>query len=201
MAGAADFAVNPTPEFKRAMNKMRNEATKAIRTELNKAIRTTTKPIVAELKASVMSIDSHVTGGNSGPGRDSMGRFISTRRLVGASSGEAARAQAAGSAKGQMNRNHGLRATIARSIQTKISYSGVRVGVRIRTDGTKLPADQRNLPRALDLPKFRHPVFGRDVWVEQTGKARWWQDVIYLHSEEIRKDIIAAMSRAMKSLK
>jgi hypothetical protein len=184
------------------MNKMRTAANKEIRTELNKAIRLTAVPIVAELKAAVMSIDSHVTGnGTSGPGRDSSGRFISTRRLISSGGGEAARAQHAGSGKSQANRNHGLRATIARAIQVKITYAGNRVGVRLRVDGTKLAPDQRTLPMALDKPKFRHPVFGQDVWVDQTGKARWWQDTVYKHAPEIRAEMIAAMDRAFKSMK
>lgn len=165
------------------LNKKLKGAEKSLRTELNKAIRDSTKPAVADLKAAVMAIDSKVTG-KSGVG-----------------SGEVSRAIHAGSGKIQRKRSHGLRATIARSIQTKITTSGSRTGVRIRIDGTKLPADQQKLPKALDSANgWRHPVFGnKSVWVTQKGQP-WWAVTVNKHRDDIRAKIRAAIDSTVSKL-
>ena len=70
----------------------------------------------------------------------------------------------------------GLRATVAAGLQTKITNSGPRQGVRIRVDTTRLGHGGGSLPALLDGQRpWRHPVFGhRDVWVQQTPSPTGW---------------------------
>lgn len=181
---AIDVRIAGGAKFRELSKQLKGPAGKELRASLNKGIRAAAKPAVDDLKAAVMAIDSKVTGKS------------------GASSGEVARAQHAGSGKVQRKRSHGLRATIARSIQVKITASGPRAGVRIRIDGSKLPEDQQKLPKALDSAKgWRHPVFGnKNVWVTQKGKP-WWAVTINKHEDEMRSRILAAMKETADKLK
>lgn len=153
---------------------------KTLRLELAKQIRLEAVPVVAELKAAVMSIDSKVEGQLAGGAID--------------------RAKAAGSGKSQAKKDHGLRATIARSIGVVVRLTANQPGVRIRVDVSKLPADQKNLPQALNKAKFRHPVYGEDVWVDQTGKAGWWDRTIDKHRDGFRSACLRAMKATVDKL-
>lgn len=148
-------------------------AGKPIRLETNKAIRLAVVPIVVELKADILAINSKVEG------------------RAGASSGEAARAAKAGSSKRQSHVSHGLRATIARAVQVRVTAQGVQV----RIDSSKLPADQRNMPKALTAKKFRHPTWGHDPWVDQVGSPGYWPRPFARNSASVRASILDAMHK------
>jgi hypothetical protein len=72
----------------------------------------------------------------------------------------------------------GLRSNVARSLMVKTKDNGYRqqTGVRITTDGSRLPEKMRKLPRGLDSVKgWNHPVFGnRKVWSKQYGTPAGW---------------------------
>lgn len=69
-----------------------------------------------------------------------------------------------------------LKSSIARKIRPEVRISGKFPGAKIKAFKTK---NLRNFPNA---PKrtnraggWRHPVYGnRDVWVQQTGKVKWF---------------------------
>lgn len=179
-----DLRITGGESFAALSKRLKGPAQKTLRLEMNKAIREAAKPMVADLKAAVMAVDSKVDG------------------KAGLGSAEVARAMHAGSRKVEAKKSHGLRATIARSIQLKITASGPRTGVRIRVDGTKLPEDERKLPMDLDNPKgWRHPVFGnRDKWVTQHGRP-WWDVTILKHKETVRSRILDAMKSTADKIK
>lgn len=146
-----------------------------LRKLMNKEIRAQTKPVVADLRRAVQSIDSRVKSDGAG---------AQARRLH---------------RKGR-GRAHGLRASIARAIQVKIRISGFRTGVSIRVDGTKLPASQRTLPKKLDSPRgWRHPVFGGPAWVQQYGKP-WWRPTIEPSIPRVRNGIHEAVDKYLDKL-
>lgn len=167
-----------SPDFAQAAKRLRG-ADKQIRKDLNKAIRGVTKPIQADLKRAVMGVDSKASGGGG------------TRQRA-----------AHSTAKRAPRGGHGLRATIARAIQTKITYAGPRTGVRIRVDTAKLPPGQRKLPRHMDTGTWQHPVMGDpDVWVAQTvTPAGWFTATIKPHSARARAQINEAAQRALKAI-
>jgi hypothetical protein len=180
-SGGVDIRIVESRQFAEMAAKLKG-ADRQLRLGLNKAIRTAAVPVVVHLKTEVMSITSKVDGKS------------------GSSSGETARAQHAGSRKIQAGRSHGLRATIARAIQVKVTSVGPRASVRIRVDASQLPADEKTLPRALDSAKgWRHPVFGHDAWVHQTGKP-WWHRTILEHEAQFREAITKAMREVVAKL-
>lgn len=57
---------------------------------------------------------------------------------------------------------------IPRAIRTSVSFSVQRPGVRIRVDGKAAP--HARAYEGLSGMTFKHPVFGRDVWVTQQAR-------------------------------
>jgi hypothetical protein len=173
-----DFKVEGAKQLGELSKKLKDPMQRDLRLELRRRITAETKPVVADLRQAVMAIDSKV---------DSAGR-------IGSSSGAASRAMHAGSRRIESRRSHGLRATIARAIQVKIRTSAASPGVKITVDLSKMPEEQRKLPRALDSIKgWRHPVWGHTAtWVTQHG-APWWSKTIEVHRDSVRAAIIEAM--------
>jgi hypothetical protein len=70
-----------------------------------------------------------------------------------------------------------LRRLLASATRGQVRLSGKEAGIRIRTDGRRMPDQMKGLPglaeglgHAVDrrAGRWRHPVFGnRDVWVDQ----------------------------------
>lgn len=155
---------------------------KAIRLAMNRRIRDLAKPVEAELKQAVLAVDVGVTQRSA---RDSA-RTAARRQL--ATGGKAKRG------------GSGLRATVSRAVQTKITNNGPRQGVRLRVDGTKLPDGQKKLPKYLDgQGRWRHPVFGKDVYVQQTG-SQWWSPVIRSHVARLRGGVAGILEDIAKEL-
>lgn len=180
--GLPEFSATPDGSFTQAARQLRGAA-KDVRKELNKAIRTSTQPAVQDLKRAVMAVDSKARSG--GGTRQREGHAASRSR-----SGRPGRG------------SHGLRASIARALQTKITYSGYRTGVRIRVDSARLPADQTTLPKAINRGNVRHPVWGnRDEWVPQTfTPAKWFDRTMLVHGRRIRQELDAAAKRALRQI-
>ncbi|MEW2300280.1 hypothetical protein AB0958_09895 [Streptomyces sp. NPDC006655] len=62
----------------------------------------------------------------------------------------------------------GLRARMAAATKLEVRTVGKDAGVRIRVDGRKMPDKQKALQSYMEgLKRWRHPVFGSDVWVQQ----------------------------------
>jgi hypothetical protein len=167
-------------------------ADKTIRVALGKGIRAQTKAIVDDQKRQILAWESTATrtGGGGARGR----ARAAAERSRSFTKGRA-------SADRRLSRGgFGLRSTIAASIQTKISYSGVRTGVRIRVDNARLGRAARNLPERIDEGTWRHPVMGnRDVWVAQTGQRGWFTTTAERHAPQvvagINREVTAALSK------
>jgi len=174
MARVVDIEVRGADQLVDLSQRMRRAGQGEMKRAMNKAIRDAVKPTVKDLKSAVMAIES---------------RASDTNARVSRSSGTVARAIHAGS-RGAKH-GAGLRATIARAIQTKIKISGYTTGLRLVVNSSKLPPGQKKLPAYLDSRRgWRHPVYGnRNKWVEQTGSP-WWDATIQPQITRIRNDVL-----------
>lgn len=87
----------------------------------------------------------------------------------------------------QPYRADGLRGRLSRATKLEVRTTGRDAGVRIRVDGRKMPDKQGSLPRLVEGEgvlrgrrvdtRWRHPVFGRDVWVQQPPKPFFYKTV------------------------
>jgi hypothetical protein len=186
MAGS-DLELRERGHQFRALAERIREVPKDVRKELNRGLRDDTKPAEQALKEAVLGLNS---AGKSGGG--SRARLEHTRSR--SRTGNVPRGQA-----------HGLRARIAKGITRKISFTGSRMGVRIRADGKYLPENQRSLIRGTNKGKVRHPAgWGRNrgsVWVEQTfTPERWFDNTMRSEGPAALRRIEERARRVLESL-
>ncbi|WP_285647568.1 hypothetical protein, partial [Lentzea sp. NBRC 102530] len=142
--------------------------------ELGKAMRATTAPLVNEAKKNVRALQ--IKGdGEAGS---------ATRR--GGSSARLARYRMALGRKKILREerkleiyraSRGLRDTVANAVAAKTTVSARSASLRVRAAQSKMPHDQRKLPRYLNRGEWRHPIFGdRDSWAKQTAPPAWFDD-------------------------
>lgn len=69
-----------------------------------------------------------------------------------------------------------LKTAIARKIRPEVRISGKFPGAKIKAFKTKNLRGFPNAPKRTNRASgWRHPVYGnREVWVQQTGKAKWF---------------------------
>jgi len=80
-----------------------------------------------------------------------------------------------------------LRSLLARATRGEVRLTGREAGVRVRTDGRRMPSGMRALPGLAEglghkvdrrPGRWRHPVYGnRDVWVSQRPFPRFYAAV------------------------
>jgi hypothetical protein len=157
---------------------------KELRKRLLKEMRAATRPVVLEVRAAVMAVDS---SGVRGGGASARGAHYSA------------------SHKRQIARR-GLRRTIAAGVQLRSRLDGERAGIRVRIDKRQLPPDARNLPRYLNSPAgWRHPVFnrvdkaGNRIWVQQTGQP-YFIAPIRRHAPMVRAAVERAVAGVLNDL-
>lgn len=93
-----------------------------------------------------------------------------------------------------------LRQRIAAAIGTSITSKGVRIRVNANRVGDYGAA----LPKYLDASirgytRWRHPVFGHDVWVEQRGQP-WFFNTINRHATDFRRAVLDALDDIAREL-
>jgi hypothetical protein len=84
------------------------------------------------------------------------------------------------SGRGKPRRRGGsLRSSFARATRLEVRLTGKEAGVRVRTDGRKMPDGMKSLPgyaEGVRRRPWRHPVYGdRDTWVTQQPFPRFYQ--------------------------
>ncbi len=87
---------------------------------------------------------------------------------------------------------------IARGVTTQVrltSSAGKAVGVSVKAKKTGMPRNFVNAPKRFNAAKFRHRVWGREVWVDQVGRPQWFDGPMQSHKAEYRAACIAAMQR------
>lgn len=103
-------------------------------------------------------------------------------------------------------RNRGLRAGLAKGVKVSIqsgrqSRSGAVTGegVRVTTTSSALPGDQDAMVKAYMARSFRHPVFGRDTYVDQRGKD-WFYRPLMANREEYQRAVVRAIEAAAEAI-
>lgn len=182
-----DAELVPGSEFKALAARIR-EVSPEIRKEMNKAARSATAPAEKALKDAVMGITSKGVAGGGGRQRLEHARSRSKTGKVPASGGG------------------GLRRNTAKGITRKITYSGFRVGVQIRSDTKYLPESQHTLPKAMNRGKVRHPAgWGANrgsVWVNQSfSPVGWFDRTMRQYGPKVTAEIDKAARKALNTLK
>lgn len=137
----------------------------SLRGQMLAELRAIAKPIVDDARKSVLALDSKAQGTTSA--KRAAKRVGRAESAFGHSDRQIERALG----------KSGLRQSIARSLRIVVKDSGFsqQVGVRVTTDGSRLPKGETYLPRGLDSDKgWRHPVFGGSAWVTQYGSPPGW---------------------------
>jgi hypothetical protein len=94
-----------------------------------------------------------------------------------------------------------LRARIARAVTTSLTRKGVRIVVPGRRVGPYGAALSKYLDASITgYVRWRHPVFGHDVWVEQHGQP-WFFNTIERHATDFRLAVLAAVDEIAHILK
>lgn len=93
-----------------------------------------------------------------------------------------------------------LRSRIARAIEVRTTTRGIRLVVNAKRVG----AYGTTLPKYMDATitvyrRWRHPVFGHDVWVAQTGQP-WWFTTINRHATTFRRAVLDALDETIREL-
>jgi hypothetical protein len=73
-----------------------------------------------------------------------------------------------------------LRKLLAKATGGQVRFTGKEAGIRVRTDGRKMPSGSKSLPTYAEGTKrpWRHTVFGdREVWVTQQSFPRFFEAV------------------------
>jgi len=93
----------------------------------------------------------------------------------------------------------GLRRRIARAMHAQVSTSGdARLGIRISKSSL---GNERNLPRLMNQGTWRHPVYGKDVWVTQTSRANWFDDEMRKQAPDVIRELESTIDIFEKRLR
>lgn len=71
----------------------------------------------------------------------------------------------------------GLRGTMSRATALEVKTAGRQAAVVIRVDGRKMPRGARAVAAYMEgsKPRWRHPVYGRNTWVQQPAKPYFYK--------------------------
>jgi hypothetical protein len=92
---------------------------------------------------------------------------------------------------------------VARGVSTHVrltASAGKIVGVSVRAKKTGMPRSFVNAPKRLNAMRFRHRVFGRDVWVEQVGRPKWFDGPMLGGKQAARTGCINAMQAVARRI-
>jgi hypothetical protein len=92
----------------------------------------------------------------------------------------------------------GLRGRVARTVKLSVRTSGGGAGARISAGpaGT----DVGRLARHMNKGRWRHPVYGHDVWVTQTMPPGWFDRATEHAAPKARREIADAMRRIRQQI-
>lgn len=155
---------------------------KEVRKALTRGMQSEVRPAVADVKRAVKAI---AVKGVKGHG---------TRRRE--------RSYAVRFPKGRLKPGaFGLRASVARTIKSRVKYSGNTVGVRVYSDAFAMPNKQRRLPAHLNNPRgWRHPVWGnRENWAKQVGQP-YFDVTLAKHAPRVRAAAIRYVNDALREI-
>ncbi|MDF2968361.1 MAG: hypothetical protein K0Q93_2139 [Nocardioidaceae bacterium] len=179
-----------TEDFTRLARDLKAAGTtgKGLRRELGKALRKGTAPLVDEARRNVQGLEVRGVRGGASARAARAARALGKRKRV------------TDKARMRAHRGSGLRATVARSVSATVDTGGATARLRVRAAQAKMPPDQRKLPRYLNRGSWRHPVFGRDPWVEQTAPPAWFDDAGARKGPQVRDNAVQVVGEYLGKL-
>jgi hypothetical protein len=81
-----------------------------------------------------------------------------------------------------------LRRQIAASTSTQVRTRGRDAGVNVRVSRARM-GEKAALPKLMNQGSWRRRVYGRDVWVQQTSRAGWFESSIRRSEPRARKEV------------
>ena len=91
-------------------------------------------------------------------------------------------------------------AAIEAGVSAKVSFTKRSAGVKIVASASKLPSADKGLVKALELKRFRHPIFGTDKWAEQDGHPYFGAAIGKTIDSDLLNEIDAAMDAAITAI-
>jgi hypothetical protein len=95
-----------------------------------------------------------------------------------------------------------LRRALVKATRGQVRLTGKEAGIRVRTDGRRMPQGARALPTYAEGTKrpWRHPVYGnRDVWVSQRPFPRFFR-AVRPDQARVRQQIEQAVETVFKQI-
>lgn len=96
-----------------------------------------------------------------------------------------------------------LRVLLAKATGGQVRFAGREAGVRVRTDGRKMPSGSKALPgyaEGIRRRPWRHPVFGdRETWVAQRPSPQFYQ-AVEPDEQAARREAIRAVDQVFKQI-
>lgn len=91
---------------------------------------------------------------------------------------------------------------LASRVVPQVRLSGQRTGVSVRIKKTPQLRGFTNAARRLNQASWRHKVFGRDVWVEQTSPIQgFFDDTLAKDKPLYRAGVVAALEKMARRIK
>lgn len=90
----------------------------------------------------------------------------------------------------------GIRERIARAVRLKLT-TGRRAGLRFET--IPVPGEE-NMPRHVDKGRWRHRVYGHNVWVNQQAEPGWWTGTVRAAVPGLRIRVLSIFERIAAKL-
>lgn len=164
----------------------------SLRGQMMAELRAIAQPIVNDARRSALALQSSAKGDSDASARRAA-HMLKGRK----NQDEKAIVRALGKSS--------LRQAVARSLRIVVKDNGFsqQVGVRVTTDGSRLPAGQQYLPRGLDIDKgWRHPTFGhKDRRVTQYGNpSGWFRSTARAHHPMAIRRVDAVLRRYMERI-
>ena len=187
---AAYLKVVGTGQFEQLARDLKAAGDGKLRREMAKAMKSAAKPVEDDAKSNVQGISTTAARGGARARAARTAHRLRNRRKV------------TDRAKLNAHRGSGLRASVARTVQTQVRTGGNSASVRIRSNAGLMPADQRKLPMYMNTGRWRHPVMGnRDAWVTQTvSPAGWFDRAMDRGGPKVRDEAVKTTERFIRQL-
>ncbi|WP_205447075.1 hypothetical protein [Candidatus Frankia alpina] len=100
-----------------------------------------------------------------------------------------------------MSTSPALRPAIAKKIRPEVKLGGRWSGARVKAKKTPGLREFANAPKRTQRSAgWRHRVFGRDVWVVQHGKIKWFDEALSGRAAHYREAVMEAMEDMARRL-
>lgn len=93
-----------------------------------------------------------------------------------------------------------LRDAISRRIVTEARLSGRSTGAKVKAKRRGMPRQFEHAAKRTNREKWRHQVFGKDVWVDQVGRPHWFDDAMKANHAKWKAAVIEAMNETARKI-